>query len=446
MMQTLLFPLLFLITSALLTAIKTAMRRMSDQALKDELHAYRRYYSVYILLYRIFPENYKEVTLQSYLNLTTQITRLGFGISTTLFLISEGFGKFGLVVHDNHMHIKASWFFLSLCIIVFIGILLDVIFRFFSSRLPIATLKLFSWYTQLIILLFLPITLTILAIQKLISPRTQADTIGSHQTTVHKRLSELLQEEEMDKALDRADKLLLLSFAKFKERIVKEILIPRKAIAAVPNDATIMEGVVQVIEEGFTRLPVYKNSLDEMIGVVHAKNFLQFFTENMDHPEKLHSTKVEEIMNPILYIPETKSVSRQLQEFRVKREHIAIVVDEYGGTEGLLTLEDILEEIVGEIRDEYDADEEHPYRKTSDNAWTVDASMSLVDIEKELGIIIPPSSTYDCIGGFIYAKASCVPDKGWKIVQEDFEVEVLTSTPRQVKTVSIRKTTPIQEK
>ena len=145
---------------------------------------------------------------------------------------------------------------------------------------------------------------------------------------------------------------------------------------------------------------------------------------------------LEQLIKPILYTPETKKISRLLQEFRQKQIHLAIVVDEYGGTEGIITIEDILEEIVGEIADEHDIlEEEKLYFPFPGGGWIVDGKMNVLDIEKELGIQIPPSPEYDTIGGYVFHRAGTIPSKGWKIHQDLFDLEVLSSNERAIEKV-----------
>jgi len=127
-----------------------------------------------------------------------------------------------------------------------------------------------------------------------------------------------------------------------------------------------------------------------------------------------------------------------LQEFRNKQIHLAIVVDEYGGTEGIVTIEDILEELVGEIADEHDVlEEEQLYSPAADGGYIVDAKMTILDIEKVLGITIPTSPEYDTIGGYVFHRAGTIPSKGWKIHNDNFDLEVLSSSERVIDQVLI---------
>ena len=139
----------------------------------------------------------------------------------------------------------------------------------------------------------------------------------------------------------------------------------------------------------------------------------------------------------MLYTPETKKLSNLLQEFRKKQVHLAIVVDEYGGTEGIVTIEDILEEIVGDISDEYD-EEEALFIPQSDGSWIVDPRMSILDAEAQLGITFPEEGDFDTIGGYIFHCTGSIPTKGFVIHRDEFDIEILRSSDRSVEKVKIR--------
>lgn len=147
---------------------------------------------------------------------------------------------------------------------------------------------------------------------------------------------------------------------------------------------------------------------------------------------------LDTIAKPVLYAPENKKITQLLQEFRNKQIHMAIIVDEYGGTEGIVTIEDILEELVGEIEDEYDIDDEHDFWELPGGGWVVDAKMTILDIEEELGIKIPPNPEYETIGGYVYHCAGTIPAKGWRLSHDEFDLEVLSSTERSLKKIKLQ--------
>ncbi len=231
--------------------------------------------------------------------------------------------------------------------------------------------------------------------------------------------------------LDPQERKLILSVANFKERDVREVMVPRIDVTCISEDTTIQEAAEIFLKERYSRLPVYQDNIDHIAGVLLYKDILSAYA----HSKKGDTTL--SLIKPVVYTPETKKISQLLQEFRSKQIHLAIVVDEYGGTEGIITIEDILEELVGEIADEDDVDQEVLYSVLPSGGWIVDARMGILDIEKELAIQIPQSPEYDTLGGYIYHRAGAIPAKGWRLHHDDFDLEILSSDERSIEKVRI---------
>lgn len=242
--------------------------------------------------------------------------------------------------------------------------------------------------------------------------------------------------------LEPGEHQLLLSMVSFKDRITREIMVPRLNLFAIPVDSTIEEALQLCSEERYSRIPVYKETIDEIIGLLYLKDLLVFLAEKKNEKFFLDKKQtVSSLVQPALFTPETKKISHLLQEFRAKKTHLAIVINEYGGTEGVITIEDILEELVGEIADETDLAERAPYTKTS-SGWIIEGTMNILDLEKDLGISLPQNTEYDTLGGFIFHRAGTIPEKGWCLHLDDFEIKVLNSNARSIKKVQI---TPHQQ-
>ena len=214
-------------------------------------------------------------------------------------------------------------------------------------------------------------------------------------------------------------------------------MVPRVNLVSLPSTTSLIEAAKVFLTENFSRIPVYKDTVDNMVGVLLYKDILKVHIEHQNDA-KLLSSSIEKIIKPVLYTPETKKIAYLLQEFRSKQIHLAIVVDEWGGTEGIVTIEDILEELVGEIADEYDVGTESLYTALPNaEGWIISAKMSIIDIEAELGIRIPQSPEYDTIGGFVVHKAGTIPSKGWRLHQDNFDLEILSSTERSIEKIKI---------
>jgi putative hemolysin len=283
--------------------------------------------------------------------------------------------------------------------------------------------------TTLIIACVLAAALAVFAV-KVIAARRRLKARG----TLRGKLLSLLYESDLTPLLDPNDKKLILSIASFKEKTAREVMVPRINMFCLEASTSVQEAAQSFIKEGYSRIPVFKENVDKIVGVLLYKDILKVYANgsNLDSP-------IESLAKPIVYAPETKKISYLLQEFRTKQRHLAIVVDEYGGTEGIVTIEDILEELVGEIADEYDIGEASMILSTSSSGWVVDARMHILDIEEQLGIRIPHSQEYDTLGGYIYHRAGAIPIKGWKIHHDDYDLEVLSSNDRAIGKVEIRK-------
>ena len=248
------------------------------------------------------------------------------------------------------------------------------------------------------------------------------------------KIREMILESELQQHLNLTDQKLITSFINFKERVAKEIMVPRVDLYALRADATIEEAAPRFASEGYSRIPIYRESLDQILGVVLYKDLLKYYANTERDPK----ATLESIAKPVLYAPENKKITQLLQEFRGKQIHMAIIVDEYGGTEGVVTIEDILEELVGEIEDEYDVGEEHEFLEIPGDGWVVDAKMTILDIEEQLGIQIPPNPEYETIGGYVYHCAGTIPAKGWRLSHDAFDLEVLSSNERSIKKIKIQ--------
>ena len=188
-------------------------------------------------------------------------------------------------------------------------------------------------------------------------------------------------------------------------------------------------------ESKFSRLPVYEENIDQIIGICYAKDILSVLNSS---DEKLENIKVKSMMRSPYFVPETKKIDDLLQEMRRMKMHIAIVVDEYGGTAGLVTLEDVLEEMTGEIFDEFDIEEEEtPIVKRDKYTYVISGLTPLNDIERELNIEFPESE-FETIGGYLLKVFERVPKPGEIVDTEQFRVKILESNKKQILKIEIR--------
>ncbi len=226
---------------------------------------------------------------------------------------------------------------------------------------------------------------------------------------------------------------MLESVVEFKDTIVREIMIPRTDAHFMSIDTTLDEAIDLVTEWGHSRIPVYEETVDDVQGVLYAKDTLKLLRDGAEMSQDIGGV----IRKPVLFVPETQKISDTLDIMQARRTHIAVVVDEYGGTAGIITLEDILEEIVGEIMDEDDREE---YRIDSvNNIVSVDAHIPIADLEDKLDIEIPEHSDYTSLGGFIIHHTGSVPSSGYSMEYGDYRFKVLESDEKHIIRVEIRK-------
>lgn len=249
-------------------------------------------------------------------------------------------------------------------------------------------------------------------------------------STIWSRLSRLFghdDQESLEKAIleARADgevepyeESMLLGILRFNDLQVQDTMIPRTDIDCVPDDMPLQEVARIIVRSGHSRIPVYKDTRDNIVGILHAKDVLSSL---LDHGDDEPS--VPTVMREPFFVPETKSIRTLLQEFRARKQHIAIALDEYGGTSGLITIEDVLEEIVGDIEDEHDAPRQEDIRPLGENVYELTGRALLEDLE-DLGVDLD-SDEVDTIGGYLSMEAGHVPAPGERFTLRGWTFTVL---------------------
>ena len=241
--------------------------------------------------------------------------------------------------------------------------------------------------------------------------------------------------EARERGLIDADVLQMLeSVLEVSEIQVRDIMVPRSQMVVINRDEPVEKILPVVIESGHSRFPVVGEDRDEVQGILLAKDLLRFFVE-----DQRDDFDIKECLRPAVFIPESKRLNVLLKEFRVTHNHMAIVVDEYGGVSGLLTIEDVLEQIVGDIGDEYDVDESEGIRKEADRSWTVPALTRIEDFNQAFGTRFSDEEC-DTIGGLILHELGRMPRRGEAVQIGGLELKVTRADRRRIET--LRVTTP----
>jgi CBS domain containing-hemolysin-like protein len=424
-------PLFFLFGSIVLTACSTAFLRLGRYKSKEFLRSTKSPLFFFLpLLKKIFPKQEWE-NLYFSLSISKHIFQLAYAVSAFFYLVASIKDLHSLLGDPSPQDLP---YLLAIGgSIITLSLVIDYLIRLIASLWSRNVLRIAAPFASIILIFLFPIVGTLLHLTRGLLRRVPIEEESAEQLTGKTKLREMLRESDLQQILDAADQKIISSFVSFKERVAKEIMVPRVNLFSLPAETTIRQASTLFASEGFSRIPIFRETLDEVIGVVLYKDLLKCYI----NPEFNLDTPLETIAKPVIYSPENKKIAQLLQEFRNQQIHMAIIVDEYGGTEGIVTIEDILEELVGEIEDEYDLQEDRQFWELSEGGWTVDAKMTLHDIEENLGIQIPSSPEYETIGGYVFHCAGTIPSKGWTLFHDNFNLEILASNERSIKKIKI---------
>lgn len=249
-------------------------------------------------------------------------------------------------------------------------------------------------------------------------------------------LKQVLEASTISGAIDKAEHELIKSILEFTDTTVKEIMIPRPDVVALNIEMPREVLVRKVIDEGYSRLPVYRETIDNIIGIIYSKDLLSL----LEHRDLI---LLQDIIRPAYFVPESKKISQLLREFQQKKAHLAIVSDEYGGMEGIITIEDIMEEIVGEIHDEYD-EVSKAAEPSRDGSVVVDARISVSDFNAQNAAEVPEAPEYETLAGFIQKFLGRLPEIGETISYNELQFTILSKTARRIKQVRVLRTSKRQ--
>jgi CBS domain containing-hemolysin-like protein len=276
-----------------------------------------------------------------------------------------------------------------------------------------------------------PVTAALVRVVTLRRERGTAPvTDGEAQGEAGEATTAYLEAGEHQGLIEGEDRRLLQSIVEFGDTLVREVMTPRPDIVAIRSDATIGELRTLLREQEYSRVPVYRDSLDNVAGFVFVKDLINLDEQNIGQV-------VTTIMRPAYFVPETKRVSEMLKEFQRQHMQIAVVVDEYGGTAGLVTLEDLLEEIVGEIRDEYDVESE-PITDEGNGTFLFSGKVNIGEVAERLDTPIEREG-FETVGGYLLSHLGRVPAIGETFDIDGLSVEVLEAERRRVNKVRIRR-------
>jgi putative hemolysin len=251
-------------------------------------------------------------------------------------------------------------------------------------------------------------------------------------------LKTLIEVSEEKGALEEEEREMIHSIFEFSKTTAKEIMVPRIDMVCAEKDISLNDLIDVIKTRGHTRIPLYEENVDHILGIIHAKELLPFINND------LKKIDLASLARPALFVPESKPIDELFKDFQVEKQHMAIVVDEYGGTAGMITLEDVIEEIVGEIQDEYDI-EKPLFKKIDDHQFLVDAKIDLDELNAELDMDLPVDQSYESLGGLIFNLIGSVPQKKQEIEYGIYKFIIEKIERNRIGEVLIIKTKPKDE-
>jgi CBS domain containing-hemolysin-like protein len=352
---------------------------------------------------------------------------VGEGVMHTIFL--NMFNSLDITVSDAVLHTAATIVAFSVITIMHI-VFGELAPKSLAIQRPVATTLFVSAPLQAFYIVLKPAIWVLNGLATVILKPFGISTSGGHESLhSNEELQYLLEQGKESGALEDNEHELIKNVFDFNERVVKNIMVPRTKISGIELDASKEVVVEKIISEGYSRMPVYDDIIDKIVGIIHAKDVLPLLASNQDW-------SLADIIRKPYFVPETKKINDLLSELQQKRIQIAIVLDEFGGTAGMVTLEDIVEEIVGEIQDEYD--EEKPIvEKISDTEFVVNAYATVYDVNEHLPHDLPEDEDFDTVGGLVSHAFGKIPEVGDREECYGYLFTILKKTEQNIETVKL---------
>jgi CBS domain containing-hemolysin-like protein len=306
--------------------------------------------------------------------------------------------------------------------------------RSVASSRPEHALLAIAWPVRALTWLLTPLSALVVGIDGVVSRSIGAAEPPDAPVVTSDELKVMVAASEEEGLIEERERTMIDNILELEDVLVREIMIPRPDVVAVPVTTTVRQAVDVVVRERYSRLPVYRESIDDIAGILYGKDLVQLVVDGR------LDDQVGSLARPAYFVPESKRCDDLLRELQQQHVHIAIVVDEYGGTSGLVTIEDLLEEIVGEIQDEYDV-EEQKIIPEGEGVAIVDGSASIDDVNEALSLDLTAEEV-DTIGGLVYEKLGRVPIVGDQVHVDQSELTVVGAHGRRVTRVRVRRVDP----
>lgn len=314
-------------------------------------------------------------------------------------------------------------FVLSILYMLVARIIPHVLSESYADRISLAALPIVGPITLLLYVFVWPLQQIE---DRLLSHAMSASDHADRPSTEDEVIS--LLEDTDEQHLELEEREIIRSVFEFGDTVAREIMTPRIEISGIKDTFTVRECIEQVKESRHSRFPVYHENIDDVVGMIHVKDLLRLAASGEN------DTSISQLVKRIDFVPETMPLNDLLQLMKTSRSQIVLVVDEYGGTEGLVTMEDVIEELVGEIEDEYDL-QERDFHRRPDGSVMVKARMPVFELNEALGSRIPESEEYDSLGGYVYSVLGRIPKVGEMLEIPDYTLKINSATHRQIQII-----------
>ncbi|MFY8185511.1 MAG: hemolysin family protein [Bacteroidia bacterium] len=302
--------------------------------------------------------------------------------------------------------------------------------KMFGIKFPLEMTLFIAWPMRVFYFVFAPFIWLLNKSSNMFLRMVGIKKVGEEDVHTEEELRMILTESEEGGAIKPSENELIQNVFDFDDRFVKQIMVNQTKVSAIDIETRKEDVIKRVIEEGYSRLQVYLGDIDNVIGIIHSKDLLKAVIDN-------RFKSIKEIMRPAHFIPETMKVNDLLRDFQRMHIQIAIVTNEHGATAGIITMEDIIEELVGEIQDEHD-EEKPDLERINDNEFIIKAYANISDINASLPIALPESSNYDTVSGYVNALFGRIPAVNEKKRIEGYELQILQRKKQLVELVKLK--------
>lgn len=336
---------------------------------------------------------------------------------------------FGFLETLNHTPLQALVFLFPAILLVWLSCMLvpQATADAFADLITIRFLPFVGLLTRLLTPLCVPLSW----LQHMLKRRMLAGSAEESRPSPEDEIRSLVdQAHALD--MEEEEREMIRSIFEFGDTVAREIMTPRVDVIGLEQNSLVLEAIHEVSATSFSRFPVYSRTMDEVVGMIHIRDLLKQMAQNGE------KNTLAQIAKPVAFVPESMPIQDLLALMQQQHHHLAMVVDEYGGTAGVITMEDIIEEIVGEIHDEYDV-KRLAIQPLTDHTYLIDARIDIDEINDRLDIEIPDSEEYDSLAGYILHELGHIPESGEKVEREDFRLTVRSATAQQILSVQLER-------